>query len=154
MLLKNKNIKNDIYNWYLNFEFYRPLFFTGVLDNETGFSHSKFIYEIITNNIHRFIRNIHSLSYKKSKFEIQRIVIIEKGKTRYHTHIIIETPIHLNVWKFIDVLSTSWRNTRHGVSSQTDKIYDYENLANYLSKEVYLNSVTGINWENCHRTIS
>ena len=154
MLLKNKNIKNEICNWYRDFKFYRPLFFTGILNNEIGFSDSKNIYEKISNNSHGFIRNIHKLSYKKSKCEIPRIVIIEKGKTRYHTHMIIETPIHFNVWKFIDVLSTSWRNTPHGVSSQTDKIYDYDNLTNYLSKEIYLNSVTGVDWENCHRTIS
>ena len=146
--------KNEIRKWYKNFKFFRPVMITGVLSDKIGFSDSEFgVYEILANN-RNFINRVHKNVFKKSKQKISRLVVIERGLSRYHSHIVLETPQHLSRSMYESVLHKCWKDTPHGVSSDVTQVYDFDGVSGYLSKEIYQNSKSQVDFENCHLTIS
>ena len=155
--MKPLSIKNQINNWYDEWKFHRPIFLTGVLNDYLGFGRSDFAIEGIVRTNKHFANHLHRLVYKKSKKKITRLIVIENkwGKGRFHTHMILETPIHLSSREYTHLLQQSWLRTRNGVSSKIlseDEVYDEIGLKDYLSKEVSPYSATGVDVENSYIT--
>ena len=146
--------REETSNWFKDWKFHRPVFFTGVLNNRLGYGEGeRNDYEIRKNNKH-FVNELHRRVFKKSKNKITRLVIIEKGKGRNHSHIVLETPIHLSGDSYKSIVSNSWLKTRNGISTDFRDVYDINGLRKYLSKEICRKSELGVDIENCHKTIS
>ena len=140
-------MKREIENWIYkqSKDFHRPTFFTGHYnDNVCESKKSDYICSKINKH---FFNELHRKVYAKSKKKIPRIVILEKGKHRIHSHMILETPEHLSSFRFTHMLINSWKKTRGGVSSKIVDIYDVKNLSGYISKETHRDLSVDI--ENC-----
>ena len=147
--------REDITSWFNDWSFYRPVFFTGVLNNKLGYGDSELNNEMIRKNNRHFLNELHRKVYKKSKKKITRLIVIEKGISRKHIHMVIDVPEHLSNFKFNQLIKQSWLKTRGGISIDITPVYNINGLREYLSKEVYPNcDLLGVDIENCSNTIS
>jgi len=126
----------DYEKWFHNFETHRPIFLTGVFDDYVGFGKGASNIERIQNTNRHFFNELHRLAYKKSKRKLPRIVVIECGAGRFHSHMVIETPEHLSRRQFHQMLTASWEKTKHGVNLHSVVGYDKNGLDDYCSKEL------------------
>jgi hypothetical protein len=139
--VKNSNERLQVNNWYGNWKFHRPVFLTGVLNDNFGFGQGESgVNGVVGINKH-FANHLHRKVYKKSKNKITRLIVIENrwGKGRLHTHMILETPIHLSTDQYIQLLDESWLRTKGGVRTcikSREEIFDEVGLKDYFSKEV------------------
>ena len=101
------------------------------------------IDDIVKSNRH-FVNELHRRVYKKSKTKIPRLIVIERGKGRFHTHMILETPEHIPNENYRHLIQHSWLKSCDGISVSIEDVTDIKGLKNYLSKEVSLHSVTGL----------
>ena len=62
-----KLFRENITDWFADWEFYRPVFFTGVLNNTLGYGDGEFNYNLIRKNNKHFLNDLHRKVYKKSK---------------------------------------------------------------------------------------
>ena len=109
---------------------------------------------VMINNKH-FLNDLHRSVYKKSKKKLSRLIVIEKGKSRKHIHMVIDVPEHLSNFKFNHLIKQSWLKTRGGISINITPVYNINGLREYLSKEVYPNcDLLVVDIENCSNTIS
>jgi hypothetical protein len=141
----------DFQKWFECFDIHRPVFITGVLDDHLGFGEGEQnIERIIKNNLH-FWNDLHRRIYRKSKRKIPRIVVIETGKGRLHSHMIVETPEHLSFSQYKHLLSTSWRKTRYGLDLDVRFGYSKKGLDRYCSKELFHREtiISQVDVENC-----
>ena len=127
----------DINKWFDEWKFFRPVFFTGVLNDELGYGESELVDDRIKKNNKHFMNELHRKVFKKSKKKITSLVVIEKGNGRKHCHIVLDTPEHLSITQFQHMITQSWKKTKNGVSVQFSYVYDLENLKSYLAKEIY-----------------
>ena len=150
-----KLFRENITDWFEDWKFYRPIFVTGLLNNNLGYGDGEFNYEMIRKNSRYFLNDLHRKVYKKSKKKLTRLIVIEKGKGRKHCHMIIDVPEHLSNFKFNHLIKQSWLKTRGGISIDITQVYNINGLRDYLSKEVYPNcDLLGVDIENCSNTIS
>ena len=126
----------DFERWFGDFDVHRPVFLTGVLDKHLGFGRGEKNLERIRKTNRHFCNDLHRRVYRKSKKKIPRIMVIEIGRGRFHSHIVIETPEHLSVFQYRDLLTASWKRTRHGVDLDFRVGYDKDGLDRYCSKEL------------------
>ena len=153
--MKNSNERLQVNNWFGNWKFHRPVFLTGVLNKHYGFGQGGTgLNRVVGVNKH-FGNHLHRQVYKKSKNKITRLIVIENRwkKGRLHTHMILETPIHLTTEHYIQLLDESWLRTKGGVRTcilSREEIYDVVGLKDYLSKEVSSKSMTGVDVENSY----
>jgi len=63
--------REDITSWFNDWSFYRPVFFTGVLNNKLGYGDSEINNEMIRKNNRHFLNELHRKVYKKSKKKIK-----------------------------------------------------------------------------------
>ena len=142
-------MKKEIENWIhkQTKEYYRPIFFTG--HYKEYICESKKPHELCSKNNKHFFNELHRNVYAKSKKKIPRVVVLEKGKQRIHTHMILETPEHLSSFRFTHHLIKSWLKTHGGVSPKINDIYDVKKLSGYISKETYRG--LNVDIENCNR---
>ena len=141
----------DFEKWFGTFETHRPVFLTGVLDEHLGFGRGERNIERIIKNNRHFCNDLHRRVYTKSKKKIPRVVVIEIGKGRFHSHIVIETPEHLSLSQYRDLLTTSWNRTSHGVDLNFVVGYDKGGLDRYCSKELVHEDtiISQVDAENC-----
>jgi len=132
----------DYEKWFHNFDTQRPLFLTGVFDDYVGLSKGEGNIEQIQKTHRHFFNEIHRRIYKKSKRKLPRIVVIERGNGRLHSHIVIETPEHLSKAQFHQILTAAWKKTKHGVNLHTVVGYDKNGLDEYCSKELGNDKIT------------
>ena len=150
-----KLFRENIIHWFEDWKFYRPVFFTGVLNNTLGYGDGEFNYNLIRNNNKHFLNDLHRCVFKKSKNKLTRLIVIEKGISRKHIHMVIDVPEHLSNFKFNQLIKQSWLKTRGGISIDITPVYNINGLRDYLSKEVYPNcDLLGVDIENCSNTIS
>ena len=150
-----KLFRENITDWFADWNFYRPVFFTGVLNNTLGYGDGEFYYNLIRKTNKHFLNDLHRKVYKKSKKKLSRLIVIEKGKSRKHIHMVIDVPEHLSNFKFNQLIKQSWLKTRGGISIDITPVYNINGLREYLSKEIYPNcDLLGVDIENCSNTIS
>jgi hypothetical protein len=137
-------------HWFDDFKFYRPIFFTGVLNDRLGYGEGDFVIDDIVKNNRHFMNELHRRVYKKSKTKIPRLIVIERGKGRFHTHMILETPEHISNENYRHLIQHSWLKSRDGISVSIEDVTDIKGIKNYLSKEVSLHSVTGVDVKNSY----
>lgn len=153
--MKTLTERAEIKNWYENWNFHRPVFLTGVLNDYLGFGKGEFIVDGIIKTNRHFLNELHRRVYIKSKKKIGRLIVIENkwGRGRLHTHMILETPIHLSSDEYKILLQLCWLKTRDGVSSRIlseDEVFDEGGLKDYLSKEFSSESMTGVDVKNSY----
>ena len=134
----------EVRNWIHSFKFYRPVFITGVLNDYLGYGTNYWtLYNISKNNRH-FFNELHRRVYKNKNINIPRLSVIEKGKGRFHSHFIIDTPTHYSLKYYIKLLKRCWLKTNNGIEVNIKKVYNVGDLRNYLSKEIYHNNDLGV----------
>mgnify|MGYP001254820109 CR=1 FL=1 len=148
-----KLFRENITNWFADWYFKRPIFFTGVLNNNYGYGDGELNNEMIRKNNKHFLNDLHRKVYKKSKKKLKRLVVIEKGQIRKHCHIVLDIPEHLSCYDFIHLVYKSWLKTKGGISIDISPVYDIKGLNQYLSKEIYPNSELGVDIQNSYKTI-
>jgi len=142
-------------DWFKDFHTDRPIFITGVFDDYVGLGQGAGNIDRIQNTHRHFFNDLHRTIFKKSKRKIPRLVVIEKGAGRFHSHIVIETPGHLSRYQFIKMLTASWMKTKHGVNLHCVIGYDKDGLDRYCSKELGNNnniSYSQVDVKHCCRT--
>ena len=148
-----KLFRENITDWFSEWKFFRPIFFTGVLNNKYGYGDSELNNEMIRKNNRHFLNDLHRKVYKKSKKKITRLIVIEKGNSRKHCHMILDVPEHLSETNFHHLISKSWLKTKGGISTDISTVYNPTGLNEYLSKEIYPNSELGVDIQNSYKTI-
>jgi len=146
--------KDNITGWFEQWKFFRPVFFTGVLNNDYGYGDSEFNDELIRKNNKHFLNELHRNVYLKSKKKLTRLIVIEKGQGRQHCHMVIDVPEHLSINEFVFLITKSWLRTRGGISIDVTPVYNMNGLREYLSKELSPNSeLLGVDIQNSFQTI-
>jgi len=149
-----KVFRENISNWFGEWQFFRPVFFTGVLNNTLGYGDGEFYYDLIRNNNKHFLNELHRNVFKKSKKKITRLIVIEKGISRKHIHMVIDVPEHLSNLEFHHLIKQSWLKTRGGISIDITPVYNINGLNQYLSKEIYPNcELLGVDIQHSFQTI-
>ena len=149
-----KLFRENITDWFDDWRFYRPVFFTGVLNDNLGYEDGELNNEMIRKNNKHFLNELHRKVYKKSKKKITRLIVIEKGKGRKHCHIVLDTPEHISYLNFHHLISQSWLKTKGGISIDITPVYNIKGLNQYLSKELYPNcELMGVDIQNSFQTI-
>ena len=144
----------DYQRWFHDFHIHRPCFLTGVFDDYVGFGRGDENIERIQKNHRHFFNELHRRIYKKSKRKLPRMVVIEQGAGRFHSHMVIETPEHLSRSQFHKILMASWVKTKHGVNLHHVVGYYKNGLDEYCSKELGKNNKTfsQVDAKNCCKT--
>tara|TARA_Y100001934_G_scaffold204255_1_gene241116 strand:- start:626 stop:1165 length:540 start_codon:yes stop_codon:yes gene_type:complete len=136
----------DVERWFNSVRLHRPVFTGGVVNETLGYgtiivgnevkiiSPEQRIKGIRETNKH-FFNELHRQVYRKSKKKIPRLVVIESGNGRFHTHHRIETPEHLSTEMFHNLIRHSWMRTKGGVEIHIQNQYDGIGLDEYTSKE-------------------
>lgn len=130
--------RSDYADWFHNFDIHRPLFATGVFNNYIRYGYGeKNITKMVKTHTH-FFNDLHRQIYNKSKRQVPRFVVIEKGtlKDGFHSHIVIETPEHLSKTQFCRIMKDAWNKTKHGVNLHIVDGYDKKGLDWYCSKQL------------------
>ena len=128
-------MNNELENWIYKRtkDFHRPKFFTGhYTDNVCESPKSNYIATKINKH---FFNELHRRVYVKSKNKIPRTVVLQKGKHRIHTHMILETPQHISSFRFNHLINQSWLKTRGGIDPKVIDAYDQKGLSGYCSRE-------------------
>ena len=60
-----KLFRENITDWFSKWKFFRPIFFTGVLNNKYGYGDSELNNEMIRKNNRHFLNDLHRKVYKK-----------------------------------------------------------------------------------------
>ena len=140
---KNRNLyRDDRTFWFDDWKFYRPIFFTGYLNEYYSYN----IDKVKKNNTH-FFEKLNKKVFKKNKKEITRLCVVEKGKRnkKIHTHLIIETPIHLSVKTYKRFILNSWLESKGGIKSYDfTNVYYLPDLKKYLGKDQNLKTELGV----------
>jgi len=126
----------DYEEWFHEFYTHRPFFLTGVFDDYVGLGKGEGNIQTIQNTHRHFLNELHRRIYSKSKRKLPRVVVIERGAGRFHSHIVIETPEHLSRSQFHEILVAAWKKTKHGVNLHIVNGYDKDGLDRYCSKEL------------------
>lgn len=126
----------DYEDWFHSFHTHRPIFLTGVFDDYVGLGQGAGNIERIRKTHRHFFNDLHRRAYKKSKRKLPRMVVIERGAGRFHSHMVIETPEHLSRRQFHQMLTEAWEKTKHGVNLHCLVGYDKNGLDRYCSKEL------------------
>ena len=126
----------DYEEWFHDFHIHRPIFLTGVFNKHVGEGWGEKNIERIQKNHRHFFNDLHRRIYKKSKRKLPRVVVIERGGGRFHSHMVIETPEHLSKRQFYQILTASWLKTKHGVYLDFVAGYNKDGLDEYCSKEL------------------
>jgi hypothetical protein len=144
----------DYEEWFHDFHIHRPMFLTGVFDDYVGFGRGDGNIDRIQNNHRHFFNDLHRTIYKKSKRKLPRMVVIERGAGRLHSHMVIETPEHLSRSQFHKILTASWMKTKHGVNLHIVVGYNKDGLDEYCSKELGEGNKTfsQVDVKNCCKT--
>ena len=148
--IKNKNLyADDGRFWFDEWRFKRPTIFTGKLNQYYAWGKTD---NVKKNNTH-FIENLHKKVFKKTKKQITRLVIVEKGSMnkKLHTHLVVETPIHLSRKTFERFIIQSWNETNGGINSYDfTPIYYLPELKEYLGKDQDLQTERGVDEINSY----
>ena len=126
----------DYEEWFHDFHTHRPFFLTGVFDDSVGLGKGEGNIQTIQNTHRHFLNELHRRIYRKSKRKLPRVVVIERGAGRLHSHIVIETPEHLSKPQFYKIMKDAWKKTKHGVNLHIVNGYDKDGLDYYCSKEL------------------
>ena len=146
--------RQEIRSWFEDWTFFRPVFFTGVFNDRLGYGEGEVNADEIRKTNKHFFNELHRRVFKKTNKKIPRLVVIERGRGRKHSHMVLETPEHLSAIQYHHLIQQSWLRTRNGVSIDLTPVYDLHGLSNYLSKEVYPDcEILGVDIQNCHKTI-
>ena len=97
----------------------------------------------------RFIRRLEKKCNVHQKGQLERFVVTETDKPRNHTHLVIETPIHLSKEMMLKNIIEGLRETK-GLGKLDIRNVRYKTgLVEYLCKELHPNK-DSIEWENCY----
>lgn len=140
--------RDDGSYWFDDWKFIRPVFFTGYVNQHYCLGTTD---KMKKNNLH-FIENLHSRVFKKNKKEITRLVLIESGRRNrnLHTHMIIETPIHLSPNTFERFIRQSWEHSKGGIQSHFKDVWFLPDLKEYLGKDQNLKTDRGVDEINSY----
>ena len=144
----------DYEEWFHDFHIHRPIFLTGVFDDDVGFGEGDGNIERIQKTHRHFFNDLHRRIFQKSKRRLPRVVVIERGAGRFHSHIVIETPEHLSRSQFHKILTAAWKKTKYGVNLHYVVGYDKNGLDRYCSKELgnEYKSYSMVDDKNCYIT--
>ena len=134
--------------WLDDWEFNRPTFFTGYVNEYF----SRKVDKVKENNS-EFLELLHKKVFRKNKKEITRLCVVEKGKKnkKIHTHLIIETPIHLSKKDFERFVLKSWLETKGGIKSYDfTPVYYLPDLKEYLGKDQSIKTELGVDEINSY----
>ena len=67
-----KLFRENITDWFADWKFYRPIFVTGLLNNNLGYGDGEFNYNLIRKTNKNFINDLHRNVFKKSKNKLTR----------------------------------------------------------------------------------
>ena len=120
----------------MDYKFYRPLYITLHFNNYVKFDRGERVRIRVKNNHKHFCNNLHRLTYKKSKKQLTRYFVIERGYgDGLHSHLLIDTPEHLSKSQFKQNILNSWKRTKDGVSVFFEDAYNTQGLSGYNSKQ-------------------
>ena len=144
--------KEDVKDFLEQFSFYRALHLTLGFNDYVKYARGEKIRERMKRNHTAFLKEVHRLTYAKSKKSIPRYVVIERGgKTKgFHTHIVIEIPEHLSIQHFQLICLRSWERTKDGTTIHFEEVYDKKGIDGYSSKQQdSRNKNAEVDVENC-----
>lgn len=92
--------RENITDCFSKYKFLRPIFFTTILNKKCVYGDSELNKEMIKKNNRHFLDYSHRKLYEKSKKKILRLIVIEKGTSRKHCHMILDVPEHISETNF------------------------------------------------------
>ncbi|MAJ80687.1 MAG: hypothetical protein CMK30_05080 [Porticoccaceae bacterium] len=96
MYLRNRTQQQTSKWLHTNFNIQRGIFLTYHFTDVLGFNKS-FDTRLILEKVNkRFLRKLEKKLGFNDRTRLNRLVFIEKGKFRNHTHMMVETPIHIS----------------------------------------------------------
>ena len=136
MYLRNRTQQQTSKWLHTNFNIQRGIFLTYHFTDVLGFNKSfdtRFILEKVNK---RFLRKLEKKLGFNDRTRLNRLVFIEKGKFRNHTHMMVETPIHISNVGMLKNIKESVDSNNKIVSFEVKPIREKQELIHYLTKEV------------------
>lgn len=119
-----------------NFNLHRGMFVTYHFTDSLGFNRG-FNTRLLLEKVNkRFLRKLEKKLGLNDRTRLNRLVFIEKGKSRNHSHFMIETPIHVSNGRMIESINDCIESNNKIVSSDIQPVREKQELIHYLTKEI------------------
>jgi hypothetical protein len=121
---------------HTNFHLHRGIFVTYHFIDSLGFNRS-FNTRLLLEKVNkRLLRKLEKKLGFNDRTRLNRLVFIEKGRTRNHTHMMVETPIHVSNQRMIETIIECIESSNKIVSLDIQPVREKQELISYLTKEV------------------
>jgi hypothetical protein len=130
-------IQKQSSNWLHNsFDLHRGMFVTIHYTDKLGFDRG-FNTRLLLQKVNkRLLRKLENKLGFNDRQRLGRLVFIEKGRSRNHTHMMVETPIHVSNQRMIETINECIESSNKIVSSDIKPVREKQELINYLTKEI------------------
>ncbi len=138
MYLRNRTQQQTSKWLHTKFNIQRGIFLAYYFTDVFGFNKSLDIRLILEKVNKRFLRKLEKKLGFNNRTRLNRLVFIEKGKFRNHTHMMVETPIHISNVGMLRNIKESVDSNNKIVSFEVKLIREKQELIHYLTKEELL----------------